>query len=44
MRNARKLINVISYYEFDAYKFDIGKYYYFEYVNGSYNLQPMNSN
>jgi hypothetical protein len=31
-------------YIFADYKFDIGKYYYFEYINGSYNLQPMNSN
>jgi hypothetical protein len=30
-----------STYVFSNYKFDIGKYYYFEYVNGSYSLQPM---
>jgi hypothetical protein len=35
------LDKVVANYELDAYTFDIGKYYYFEYINGSYNLQPM---
>jgi len=33
--------NVAANYILSDYKFDIGKYYYFEYVNGSYSLQPM---
>jgi hypothetical protein len=36
------LDHVAANFIMSDYKFDIGKYYYFQYVNGSYSLQPMN--